>query len=53
MKRVVRWIVRRMTDVAGRLVCSTYGDMASMHKGPCERCVGHAIVGANQIRDLP
>lgn len=46
MKRFLRWCVRRIVDLADRHLCTTYGDSAELHRGPCERCVGHAVVGA-------
>ena len=39
---IIRWIARRFTDLGlrGR---PTFGQIASMSHGPCERCVGHAV----------
>lgn len=43
MKTAARWLVRQIDRFAVRFACDTYGDTASLHTGPCGRCVGHAV----------
>ncbi len=45
IKKFLRSFVRRLNDCANKYLCTTYGDAASMFRGPCERCVGHAVTG--------
>lgn len=37
-----RMVVRFLSDALSRKG-TLYGDIASMHAGPCERCVGRAL----------
>ena len=47
MRQVIRFVVRMISNVAStRAISPTYGDVAAMHKGPCERCVGKSVEGA-------
>lgn len=45
LKSGIRKAVRLLNNAADRVACETYGDTASMHAGPCERCVGYRVVG--------
>ncbi|MCR4339179.1 MAG: hypothetical protein NUW01_04735 [Gemmatimonadaceae bacterium] len=43
MKAAIRFVTRRIVNVTKAIACDTYGDIASLSAGPCERCVGHAL----------
>ena len=38
----IRWLARGVGAIPG----TTYGEVAEMHTGPCQRCVGRAVQGA-------
>ena len=41
LRSVTAWLVRLTRSVA----CTTYGDIAQLSDGPCQRCVGRSIHG--------
>ena len=43
MKSMLRWFARKVDAFTAKYACKTFGDVASLHKGPCERCVGRAV----------
>lgn len=43
MKRFIRKLVAAIVRLTDRYACNTYGDMAELSSGPCQRCVGRAI----------
>lgn len=43
MKTLIRWYARRVTAFAIKHAATTYGEVASMHPGPCGRCVGRSV----------
>lgn len=43
MKQVCRLLVKHLVRWARTYACDTFGDMAELHSGPCQRCVGHAV----------
>ena len=43
MKYVTRYITRKLVNFTKKIACSTFGDIASLSSGPCERCVGHRV----------
>ena len=47
MKALMRKFSRLVSNLTKRWACDTFGDTASLHAGPCERCVGFAVVGAD------
>ena len=46
MKKVIRWIVARLVRWTDKHCCRTYGDVAELSKGPCQRCCGMEVRGA-------
>jgi len=36
------WICK-LTTWGTHHLCSTFGDVSEMHKGPCSRCIGHGL----------
>jgi len=46
------WPIRMLILLASRIVGfipgTTYGEVASMHDGPCRRCVGQAVMGPQE-----
>ena len=45
MKTFIRWSVSWIVRVARATACTTYGEIAELSAGPCQRCVGHAVSG--------
>ena len=53
MKTLMRKYARFVSNVTKRFACETFGDTASLHAGPCERCVGHAVEGVYPTVEPP
>ena len=49
MKKQMRKLVGLVTSNGIRCFASTYGEIAEMHIGPCQRCVGHALIDGTMI----
>lgn len=47
MKRAIRSFVAWIVSLTNKYACTTYGDVAELSKGPCGRCVGSEVRGAN------
>lgn len=43
---IMRKVVRLLSNFASARA-ETYGEIAEMHAGPCERCVGYAVTGVS------
>lgn len=47
--RFIRWLVGLQVRLLVKTpICKTFGDIAELSPGPCERCVGHAVYGTEQ-----
>ena len=45
MKRLVRKFVASIVRLTAKYACKTYGDVAELSHGPCQRCVGQEVKG--------
>jgi hypothetical protein len=43
MRYLLRSVARMFNRMIQALACSTYGEVAELHDGPCGRCVGRAV----------
>jgi len=53
MKKAIRWVVARIVRWTDKHCCTTYGDVAELSKGPCQRCVGREVRGPVEVADTP
>ena len=47
MKKVIRWAVSKIVQWTIKHCCPTYGDVAELSKGPCQRCCGCEVRDAS------
>ena len=45
MKKLVRSFAGLVIRFAAKYACKTYGDVAELSHGPCQRCVGQQVIG--------
>ena len=45
MKKLIRSIVSFLVRLTAKYACETFGDIAELSKGPCDRCVGKEVRG--------
>ena len=45
MKKLIRCIVSFLVRLTTKYACETFGDIAELSKGPCDRCVGKEVRG--------
>ena len=43
MKQIIRRIVAFVVKLTAKHACKTYGDIAELSAGPCQRCVGKSV----------
>jgi len=41
----MRWSIRTLAEIVSCVPGTTNGEVAEMHRGPCQRCVGRSVKG--------